>query len=119
MYEEARRLAELLTGLGVYEKVVLHETGAECIVLVAKRGERLHVIALSRHDDWIYAKVAHADAIPSAHWTCNNIYYTPYGLYAFATSVEELAEKIAAKQERLEAQARILEKALREAGTLE
>ena len=113
MYEEAVRLAELLTGLGVYDKVTVYESSAECVLLTARRGNTLHRMALARHEDWIYAKVAPADALQAASWSCSNLYYTPYGLYAFARSVEELAEKIAAKQARLRAQERILEEALR------
>ncbi len=118
MYEEAARLAELLTSKRVYEKVSVYEAGGECTLLTARRGDTLHLIAVARHDDWIYAKVAPADALQGASWSCSNLYYTPYGLYSFAHSVEELAEKIAAKQARLRAQERILEEALRK-GILE
>lgn len=119
MYEMAERLAKLLTDAGVYDKVSVYETSAECVMLTARKEDRLHLIALAEHDGWVYAKIAPADALPGASWSCNNVFYTPYGLYAFARSVEELAEKIAAKQARLRAQERILEEALRQGISLE
>ncbi len=115
--EAAEKLSTLLRESGVYEKIVVESATGDCVLLVAKRGEDLHLIALAAYGDWLYAKIAHSDALPTTAWTCSNVYYTPYGLYAFAKSLEELAEKIRGKQERLEAQRRLLEKAL-EAGAL-
>ncbi|AEM37929.1 hypothetical protein Pyrfu_0057 [Pyrolobus fumarii 1A] len=119
MHDLAEKLAELLTAKGVYEKVLVDNVTGECAVLVAKRGATLHLIALSTHNDWVYAKIALSDAVPLRAWSCSNIFYTPYGLYAFAHTLDELADKIAGKQDRLEAQARILEEALRSGASLE
>ena len=118
LYELAERLKEMLEGT-VYEKVVVDNVGAECAVLAARRGETLHLIALGVHDGWVYAKIALGDAVPPRAWSCSNIFYTPYGLYAFATCLEELVEKIAAKQPRLAAQAKVLEEALSKGLSLE
>ena len=116
LYEAAERLAELLKAMGVYERVVVASRGAECIILEAARGEALHVIALAARDDWVYAKLAPVEALGYSTPTCDRLYYNPYGLYAFAKSVEALAEKIAAKQARLAAQQRLVQKVLERSG---
>ncbi len=113
LYELARMLRDALEG-SIYEKVVVDNVGPECAVLVAKRRDTLHLIAFSVADGWLYAKIALGDAVPARAWSCSNIFYTPYGLYAFATSLEGLVRKIAAKQPRLDAQAKLLEEALRQ-----
>ncbi len=119
LYEAAERLAELLRAMGVYDRVVVAATGAECVVLEAARGRTLHVIAVAVRDDWVYAKMVPAAALGYSTPSCDRIYYNPYGLYAFAKSLEALAEKMAAKQARLAAQERLVQKVLERTGTLE
>ncbi|MET1102215.1 MAG: hypothetical protein ABWW69_07065 [Pyrodictiaceae archaeon] len=91
-------LKKILEEKGVCRSLVEVERGGSCILYACKRGDKpLVLIAVANHNDWVYARLVPELGAPPDYWHCNYIYYTPYGLYAFARSLEELVEKIAGK----------------------
>jgi hypothetical protein len=103
----AKELEEALTRLGVCQKLVEIERTGECRLLVCKRQTTNLVIALASYSTWVYAKMVPEEGLPGHMWHCDQVFYTPYGLYAFAHTLDELARKIQEKTAMLEAIARL------------
>ncbi len=91
---------------GICEKAATVEETAECR-LVACESKRLFLIAFSEYIDWVYAKIIPEYGLPLDKWHCGYVYYTPYGLYVFAKSLDELVRKIGAKMRLLNAIAKL------------
>ncbi|NOZ88294.1 MAG: hypothetical protein GXO15_00010 [Crenarchaeota archaeon] len=99
-------LEPLARAAGCEKLVEVEETG-ECLLLYCKGGSPPLLIALSRYDGWLYLKAVPEQLVPAYMWHCSDIFYNPYGQYAFARSVEELAERLKSKRRLLLAQLRL------------
>ena len=100
-------LKRLLVSRGLCERVAAAEETGECILLYCKSSRLPLLIAVSSYSGWVYAKAVPEQLVPAYMWHCSDIFYNPYGQYAFAKTVEELAEKLASKERLLRAQARL------------
>ncbi|ABM80233.1 hypothetical protein [Hyperthermus butylicus] len=99
----ASGLRQLLISSGLCSKAVAVEETSSCTLLFCESRVNM-LIAFSTYDDWVYIKAVPELAVQPHMWHCNEVYYTPYGLYAFAKSHRELIEKLKAKQHLLAAQ---------------
>ena len=102
--EEVHQLLE-----GICSRVLLAEESPDCMLAYCQRreGPDLLVALAQAPTGHIYAKTAPEPLIPAHLWHCNNVFMTPYGLYSFAETPNELIEKIKAKQKLLKAQYRL------------
>ncbi len=105
--ETASMLAKLLQEKGVCSSTVELESSGECILYACRGGGRVTLVVVSRHKDWVYAKAVPEEGLPAHMWHCDQVYYTPYGLYVFGKTVEEVAEKLSAKLKLLNAIAKL------------
>ena len=101
--EVRERLSSICRKSGVIEEkpnciLAFCETGRDGLNLV---------IAFSEAEGKVYAKAVPEQAIPAHMWHCSDVFYTPYGLYAYSDTLEGVVEKINAKLKLLEAQARL------------
>ena len=92
---------------GICEKVVELEHTSDCTLLVCKDGDTATLIALSSYKDWVYAKAVPQEAVSINYWSCNYIFYTPFGLYVFAKNEKDLVEKLKSKKKLLAAIAKL------------
>ena len=88
---------ELLEERGVCSKTVELERSGECLLLACRRDGATILIAVAEHGGWVYAKLVPEEGLPGHMWHCDQVYYTPYGVYAFARSAEELVERVRGK----------------------
>ncbi len=100
-------VARGLTEAGLCDKVVEVERSGECRLLVCRRGGSAVVVAVVGYGGWVYAKVVPEEGLPGHMWHCDQVFYTPYGVYAFARSPGELVEKVRAKMRLVEAVSRL------------
>ncbi len=103
----AKEVAGYLAG-SVCSKVVEVERSGECLLLYCRNDPNL-VIAVAEHNGWIYIKAVPEQGLPAHMWHCDQVYYTPYGVYAFARRVEDVVEKLRSKLGLLKAIARLAE----------
>ncbi len=94
-----QRLCELLKGM--CKRVTVVDEAPSCSLLACEyeRG-RLWLIAYAEYQGRPYVKVVPESCLAGS-WSCSNVFYTPYGVYVFATSLEELVRRIEEKKPRL------------------
>jgi hypothetical protein len=102
-------LKQALEAAGLCGRVGVLEEKPSCVLLYCEKVEdgAGFLVAFSSTDGYVYAKIAPEQAVPAHMWHCSDVYYTPYGLYAFANSVEEVVSKLKSKLGLLRAQARL------------
>jgi hypothetical protein len=102
----AELLVEELKKTGTCSKVVVVESSGGCSLIYCGNEDGI-LIAVASYYDWVYAKAAAEGSLKPHMWHCSEVFYTPYGVYSFAKSVEELARKIAEKKPIVYAQMRL------------
>jgi hypothetical protein len=106
---KASELKEILDKSSLCERTGILEEKPSCILLYCEKSKdgASFLVAFSSFNGYIYAKIAPEQAIPAHMWHCNDVYYTPYGLYIFAKSAEEIVAKLSSKLKMLKAQAKL------------
>ena len=92
--DHVRRLMREVAGCS---KVGVVEEKPGCILLYCDGGDGI-LVAVFEHNSWVYAKAVAEGSIKPYMWHCSELLYTPYGVYAFSKSLEELVKKLAAKK---------------------
>jgi len=100
-------VVELLKQKHFCDKASVEQKSSECTLIVCVKRGNLYLISLSSYRDWLYARIVPEYGMPVGGWTCSQTYYTPYGLYVFSKSIDELVEKMKKKEKMLEAIARL------------
>lgn len=69
----------------------------ECTVLIAEFRDEIYLISVvrGRLTNKLISKVVPSSKVYS--WSCDEIEYSPYGLYAIADTFEELTNKVVSK----------------------
>jgi len=76
---------------------VIEPRGLEdCYLFVTESGDDIFLIGVWKGDRAFYAKIMPAASAPTS-WDCRSLEYAPVGLYAFAETPRELADRIAEK----------------------
>ncbi|ABU81297.1 hypothetical protein [Ignicoccus hospitalis] len=70
----------------------------DCVACYYKKGEELYTIVIKEGLKGYFAKVVPFHKLPPA-FTCSSAFLVPYGLYAFAEDLDELADKVKEKLE--------------------
>ena len=96
-------LRQLLLSRAICSKAIAVESSGLCTLLFCESKINI-LIAFSTYNSWVYIKAVPELAVQPHMWHCNEVYYTPYGLYVFAKNLEELVEKLESKQHLLVAQ---------------
>ncbi len=93
---DREKVKEVLLRAGM-EKVFIEEVNYECVLALGTCEGRELLIMVIQGVHAVYAKVLPAENLPSPYWRCNYVEYTPIGLYTFASSLDELSEKLKPK----------------------
>ncbi len=98
MMLDREKVKEILLRAGM-EKVFIEEASYDCVLALGTREGKELLVAVIQGAHAVYAKVLPAENLPPSYWRCSYIEYTPIGLYAFASSLDELSEKLRPKIE--------------------
>ena len=94
------KVKEILLQIGV-EKVLIEESSYDCILALTLYKGREVLVAIMQGGHAVYAKIVPAESTPLQYWKCRYIEYIPMGLYAFAKNLNELADKLRHKMDRI------------------
>ncbi len=93
----AEAVRKLLKERGMCSKIGVVEEKPGCTLLYCDGGDGV-LIAVSEHDGWVYVKMVAEGSVKPYMWHCDELLYTPYGVYAFARGVDELVSKLVSKK---------------------
>ncbi len=102
-----RVFAEKLREKGFCSKTGIVDSTPECGLLVCSKGEDVYLVAIAAYGEWLYARITPEYGLPPDKWYCSHVYYTPYGLYVFEKSLEQLVSRLMGKERRVKAIARL------------
>jgi len=100
-------LVSRLKDEGACRHAALIEEGVECSLIACRINDSTILLAAVALPDKRYVKAVPEDCIPSTMWSCNALFYTPYGVYVYADTWHDVARRLKEKTERLMAQERI------------
>ena len=75
-------------------------SGGECEIIAAELGGEVYAVTVARHGERLYGKVVPGSAAISI-MRCDELMYSPWGLYVFAGDAGEMAEAVGRKLRRL------------------
>jgi len=94
------KVKEILLRIGV-EKVLVEESSYDCVLTLTLYKGREMLVAIMQGGHAVYAKIVPAESTPLQYWRCGYIEYIPMGLYTFAKDLNELANKLKHKMNRI------------------
>ncbi|BEP18536.1 hypothetical protein PYJP_18880 [Pyrofollis japonicus] len=104
-FSEIRRA---LREKGVCSKSGVVEESATCSLIYCDGGDGI-LIAVFIEGEWVYAKIVAEGSVKPYMWHCNELLYTPYGLYVFTKNdIMKLVERIKDKKQWVLGQLRLV-----------
>lgn len=83
-----------------FSKIVQETQGIFTLLILYKGKEPKIVLCISNsHKPYIYGKISSMDEVSSLD--CERLLFEPHGLYIFAKTIDEFAEKALVKSERM------------------
>jgi len=84
-----------------FKRVYIVKKGFDCSIMLCKTEDLDVLVCLYEGAHAKYARIVPATMLDPSHWDCVSVNYVPNSLLAFASSDEELAQRILEKIPRL------------------
>jgi len=96
-------IKELMKSLGAKKCIIRSEYGCTVIIAEFQYDVILVTIASGSFGAKYVSKIVPSSKLRSVSWTCDEVKYSPYGLYVIALNDDELLSKIKEKVEKVKA----------------